>query len=236
MSLSLDRYGCWPHCIAEWPECTELSHHDSYSRYIRFRFKPDENGTLVADQHGNCQLESLKAGNRSLIEALLANLDKIHAATESDRNLERGNNREWYNSWQPLLSRFSTEAKKHLLYKNSNSPISESAVASSADQLTTPVENAVDTSGSIWRQGPFLPAGITPEVRFTAVQQILNSQASVANKTNSVFAAADMKALPLTEPVAESAKSAKSAKGGTTVQHADGPLAGFLLEPEYQLK
>ena len=239
MSLSLDRYGCWPHCIAEWPDCTELSHHDPYSRYIRFRFKPDENGSLVADQHGNCQLESLKAGNRSLIEALLANLDKIHATTESGRNLERRNNLEWYNNWQPLLSMFSTEAKKHLLHKNSNSPISESAVASSADQLTTPAESAIDASGSIWRQGPFLPAGITPEVRFKAVQQIFSSEASVANKTNSVFAPADMKSLLVTEPVAESAnsaKSAKSAKGGTTVQHADGQFAGFLLEPEYQLK
>jgi len=112
-ALVFDRYGCWPDCLDEWPDCARTSEHDEYFRSVWLELEaPAAIAHAPAPRH--CQLDDLNPDDQALAVALWDVFPQLLNALDDDRRLNRERQLVNFKKWQPLITQLAAKAPKSM--------------------------------------------------------------------------------------------------------------------------
>ena len=91
----LDRYGCWPQCLNQWPDCAIKNKHDPYFRQVRLPvYQPGQSKAA-----NSCDFNKLDDPSRQLLAGLINSTEEFHSLTLDDGRLNNDSRTAAHAAW-----------------------------------------------------------------------------------------------------------------------------------------
>ncbi len=125
-SLRLNSHGCWPDCLQEWPECSNITGDESASRTLAITLKSDRNKKY-------CAYDSLTTADKKLINTLWHSLPPLYELIKENPKLDRHKTQKAYSAWAPHVEKITgivksmqiTPAEKPATFELKNKPTNQ---------------------------------------------------------------------------------------------------------------